>query len=137
MSSGIATVIALAIYGVAVTPFALMAWRPGHARWLAGLSAALVLGLCVFQTGLFQQDALASTDVARLVRQDSLQSRCKQVFDVLRENGVLLESPGPQGLVVRGAAWDQLPPPVMEAVQTCALPFVSASDPSHVPVTRR
>lgn len=135
MSAGIAIVLGLLLYAIGLAPIVFLALRPAGARWLAPLFGALVIGLAFYQTGLLRDSSLASTDVTHLVRADTAESQCQQVFDLLLENQVLLEEPSIEGLVVRGAAWDQLPPPVREAVVNCAQSAIAAE--GDIPLIRR
>jgi hypothetical protein len=119
MSPVNAMLTALLIYALGLAPFVWMALRSGNARWLGGLCGALVLAIALGQTGLFHRESLASADVARFAGAGVTAGRCQQVFEVLREGGVVLEAPGPRAIVVRGEAWDQLAPPVRDAVLAC------------------
>jgi hypothetical protein len=140
MSPVNAMLVALLIYALGLAPFIWMAVRSGGARWAAGLSGALILAIALGQTGLFHRESLASADVARFAGAGATAGRCQQVFDVLREGGVVLEAPGARSIIVRGAAWDQLAPPVRDAVLAC-VPEVSGatdeSDDEEIEVIRR
>ena len=120
MSPVYATFAALLIYALGLVPFLWMAVRAGSGRWLGGLCGALILGIALVQTGIFQRDSLAPVNVVGLAGAGATAGRCQQVFDVLLDAGVLLERPGPRTLVVRGDAWAQLGPPVRDAVMACA-----------------
>lgn len=135
MTAGSATSLAMLLYAVGAVPIAWLAFRPASVRWLGPICGALIVGMAFYQTGLFRDASLASTEVTHLIRVDTPESRCQQVFDLLVENGVMLEQPRPQGLVVRSAAWDQLPPAVREAVLACAQSALGSE--GDVPVTRR
>jgi len=132
-----ATLLALVIYAIGLSPVVVLAVRPQSARWLAPLTGALIAGLAFLQTGIFQRSALASADVTHLMKTDTPQERCQEVFNVLAANGILLEKPGSEGLVVRGALWDQLPAPVREAVTVCGQASGAASPDGEVPIVRR
>lgn len=135
MTAGTATSIALVLFALGLAPVVWLAMRPASIRWLGPLCGALVVGTVFYQTGLFRDGALASTEVSHLVRADTPESRCQQVIEVLTENQILLEPPGNEGLVVRADLWDQLPQPVREAVLSCAQFTLSAE--GDVPVIRR
>ena len=120
MNAGVATGFGLFLYAVGLAPIVWLALRQTGARWLGPLFAVVVIGLAFYQTGILRNAPLASTDVTHLVRADTPQGRCQQIFDMLLEIRVLLEQPSKNGLVVQAAAWDQLPPPVREAVVSCA-----------------
>lgn len=137
MSSELATALVLLLYAVGLAPAVWLAWRPDSVRWLGVLYGTAIVGLAFYQTGIFSAGSLASTDVTHLVRADTPENRCQQVFAVLSENGVLLEQPSRDGLVVRGAAWDQLPQPVREAVTACAQSTLSIESPDGIVVIRR
>jgi len=122
MSSVAATALALLLYALAFAPIAWLAFHSGSAKWVAALGGAAILALGLFQTGIFSQGSLASTDVARLLQLDSSDSRCQQVFDLLITNGVMLEPPARGQLVVRGADWDAMPEAVREAIVACVDP---------------
>ena len=140
MSPVNAMLVALLAYALALAPFVWMAFRPGAARWLAGLSGALILAIAFGQTGLLHRGSLASADVIRFAGAGEAAGRCEQVFDVLREAGVVLEAPQPQAIVVRGDAWDQVAPPVREAVLACVPEVTGNTDQSgetEIEVIRR
>ena len=132
-----ATFVALLIYAGGLVPVTWLAWRPSSAGRLFPVLAALIVGLAFLQTGVFRASSLASTDVAHFVRADTPENRCQQVFAVLTDNGVLLQDPGPEGLVVRGASWDQLPQPVREGVTACAQAALSVESAEDINIVRR
>ena len=137
MASESASIIALLLYALALSPVAVLALRPRTGRWLAPLSAALISAFAFFQTGAFQDSSLASPDVAELMKADTPAGRCQEVFTVLGTNGILLEKPDGDGITVRGKLWDQLPAPVREAVTVCAQAAGAGEPGGEVPIVRR
>lgn len=119
MSGGNAVALALLLYGVALVPFIWIAVRPGVARILGSVTVVAILGLAFVSTGILRGSGVELTNVSRLLRTISPDDRCQEVFQVLLENRVLLEEPDAEGLVVNAATWDQLPPPVRDAVEYC------------------
>ncbi|MXP40281.1 hypothetical protein GRI75_01310 [Altererythrobacter soli] len=119
MSPASATLIALLMYAAGFIPIILMAVWPSSTRVLRPLVGCLVLVFAASQTGIFQ-GSLTSTDALPKIQPDTSERRCQQVFDLLIDNGIVLDEPDPGALVVLGAAWDQLPPAVQDAVRACA-----------------
>lgn len=121
MSPGIASAVALGAYALAFAPLLLLKWSPRGGAIVAILGVAAA-GLVVTQTGLFQTDSLASTDVADLVTIDATADRCREMVQMMREGGVILEEPSDRQLTVNGELWQQLPQPIHDAVVTCVGP---------------
>jgi len=137
MTSGSAVFAALLLYAIGALPLGWLAIRAGRAGGIAVILGALLLALALFQTGIFNRASFASTKVENLVRADTAESRCQQVVKVLVDNGVLLANPGAQGVVVKGTAWDQLPPLIREAVMNCAQSAAGGQSSGDIPVIRR
>ena len=119
MSGETATAIALLLYGLGFAPFAGIALRPNGARMFASIAVVAFLGLALFNTGVSRIGS-RTADVSQLLRTMPPDSRCQQAFQIMLDNRILLEQPGPDGLVVSSAAWEQLPPPVRDALEQCA-----------------
>lgn len=120
MSGGTAVALALLLYGVALAPLVCIAVRPESARILGSVAVVAILGVAFVSTGILQGGGTEPADVSRLLRTISPDERCQEVFKVLLDNRVLLEKPSAEGLVVNAGTWDQLPPPVRDAVEFCA-----------------
>jgi hypothetical protein len=136
LSTVAATAIALLLYAAALLPLALAAWRERLAVPLAGAMFAAMVAVAFVDAGMLQQDRLASTDVTGLLGADALKGRCQEVFDALVQARVVLEQPGPEGLVVNGAAWDQIPAELKDPILSCAQDAVGA-DAEPIEVIRR
>lgn len=138
VSGGTATGIVLLIYCVGIAPFVWMAFRPGSARVLAPFGVVAILAVAGFNTGIFQQGGLASSNVAHLLQASTPESRCQQIFQVLLENRILLDRPTPERVVVSANAWDQLPAPVRDAVTACAETTLAGDrEPGPIEIIRR
>jgi hypothetical protein len=120
LSTIAATGIALLLYAAALLPLALAAWRERLAPPLAAAMVAAMVAVAFLQTGTLQRGSLASTDVTDLLGTDALKGRCQEVFDALLQARVVLARPGPEGLVVNGAAWDQIPAELRDPILGCA-----------------
>jgi hypothetical protein len=120
LSSAAATAIALVLYAALLAPLALAAWRERFAGPLGALMAVAMVTVAFLDTGTLQRNSLASTDVTGLLGGNALRGRCQEVFDALLQARVVLERPGPDGLVVNGAAWDQVPAELQDPILTCA-----------------
>ncbi len=95
--------------------------------------AAAMVTVAFLHTGTLQRDSLASTDVTGLLGADALRGRCGEVFDALIEAGVVLAPPGPDGLIVRAAAWEQVPTELQEPIIACAQEYAGPeSEPVEV-----
>jgi len=133
LTSAAASGIALLLYAAALLPLALAARRGRLAAPLGALMAAAMVTVAFLHTGTLQRGSLASTDVTGLLGADALRGRCEEVFDALREAGVVLAAPGPDGLVVRGSTWDQIPAELQEPILACAQEYVGPeADPIEV-----
>ena len=108
------------MFAVGLLPLGLAGWRRGLAGPSFGIIGAVAVAVGFSQTGILQRNWLASTDVAHLLSADAHATRCEEMIDALLEVRLLLAPPGPQGLTVSGALWDQLPPPMQDAVLNCA-----------------
>lgn len=128
MSGGTAVALALLLYGVAFAPFIWIAIRPEGARIPVSATVVAILGIAIVNTGILRGSGVELSDVSRLLRTISPDDRCQEVFKVLLDNRVLLEEPDAEGLVVNAATWDQLPPPVRDAVEYCAKTMFEADE---------
>jgi hypothetical protein len=96
---------------------------------------ALVVGIALVESGTFDRAPLKNVGLAMAT--DSQGSRCRQIMNLLIQNSVLVQQPGPEGLIVHGQLWDQFPEPVKQAVLVCAQRPTGVSTTEEVKVIRR
>jgi hypothetical protein len=136
VTSAAAIGIALLLYSTALLPLVVAGWRERLAGPIAVAMAVVIIAGAFLHTGTLQQGGLASTDVTGLLGANALRGRCDDVFDTLMEARVVLERPGPKGLVVNGAGWDQIPTELQQPIIACAQEYVGA-EAGPVEVIRR
>jgi hypothetical protein len=135
MSPILASAIALLICVAFMLPTIWMGLGGAGARILAPLSMALVVGIALVESGTFDRAPLKSVGLAMATETQG--SRCRRIMNLLIQHSVLVQQPGPEGLIVRGQLWDQFPEPVRQAVLMCAQRPTGASAAGEVKVIRR
>jgi hypothetical protein len=115
-----AIAIALLLHAATFIPLVWAALHPARLPVMLSPMAAAIIALIFFQSGVLQQNKLASADVSHLLAGNTFADRCVQIIDALVEAGVAFSPPGPDGFVVNGAAWDQLPQTIQEPILACA-----------------
>jgi hypothetical protein len=124
-----AIAIALLLHVATFLPLVLAALRPAHIPAIVGSMATAIIALIFLQSGVLQQNRLASADVSHLFTTNISSDRCAQVIDTLVEAGIAVGRPGPDGFVVNGAAWDQLPQTIQGPVLSCVQQLADPESP--------
>jgi len=120
MSTASATLVVLAIYAIGLAPVA-WAVRPHlAAKWPAIAFSSAIVALGLVQTGLLARSSFTDTAVGSLMPDQSAGGRCREVLDVAKEAGIILDFSQPGKLSVSQAFWPQIPVDVRDAIVECA-----------------
>lgn len=128
---------ALALYAVALVPFAIAALRRAWVPRLLALTALTATGISFYQSGLLHKGQLTPTDVGNLLAVDISDRRCRDVIDALIQAGAAAGRPDQAGFIVNGAVWDQLPPTLQQPVLDCASRLAYPDGNSQIELIRR
>jgi hypothetical protein len=119
MSTALATLVATALYALALLPLAWVAWKPLTGRWVAPVYGLALLAIAGLNVGWLQVHSVTpASEVQVPVLTD--RDRCDQILDLLREARVVTGTSPSGELVVDQQAWDQIPPAVREVATACA-----------------
>jgi hypothetical protein len=120
MSTWQASAIALALYAVASVPLAFVAVRRDSGVVAVAL-VALVIAVCLINTGVFARSSLAPTDSPIDVSLTSDGPRCAEILRLMKRSGWKVDRSDPASPKIVGPGADQIPDQVVRVVIGCEL----------------
>lgn len=121
MTAVTASIIVFALYALVLAPVIwVVAGKSG--RVVAPVAAVVVIAVLVYNTGLFQRDALAQTDITVPSVFSSADEECRKIRDLMRESGLRVDLSQPDRPRILGPGAEQIPSEVSTVLIQC---FVS------------
>lgn len=117
MYTVVASGIALALYAVAAIPLAFIVFSR-HAGRVGMMYAAIVLGVVIYNTGLFSLGGLTRTSMVVPILSSGDDEQCRKVRDLLQQSGLRVDRSRSPATIV-GVRADEIPPQVRDALLKC------------------
>ncbi len=108
------------IYAVVLGGLLLAYLKPRTTPVIGALFGAALFSVLSYQSGLLAGPTTASMLPPPAPVAAVSQGQCGRLFELLRDNNILLERPNANRLVVSRAAWSQIPESVRDRILACA-----------------